>query len=409
MRSNYKPLGNYIHEVNVRNKSSQVTNLLGVSIQKILIPSIANTVGTDMSTYRLVKKNQFAYGPVTSRNGDKISIALNSTEDAIVSQSYKTFEIKDCNELLPEYLMMWFRRPEFDRYARFMSHGSTRETFGWNEMCETELPIPSIEKQREIVKEYNVIKDRIELNNKMITKLEETAQAIYKQWFVDFDFPDENGKPYKSSGGEMAWCEELEKEMPRGWNFSAIDTEFDVSIGRTPPRNETKWFSKDITNDVKWISIKDIVNCNSYIFSTNECLTKEAIVKFRIPIIPENTTILTFKMTVGKLAITTEEMISNEAIAHFNKKDTSKLSSEYIYCQLSAFNFNKLGTTSSIVTSINSTMIKNLTIIIPTAAMIEKFNYYVNPIFNLKKIYIKEIESLYCIRDLLLSGLATNL
>lgn len=190
MRSNYKKLGDFIEEVNVRNKNLSVERLLGVSIQKILIPSIANTVGTDMSRYKVVRKNQFAYGPVTSRNGEKISIALLEDYDsAIISQSYKVFKIIDEQELEPEYLMMWFRRLEFDRYARFMSHGSTRETFDWSELCETELPVPSIEKQREIVAEYNVVKNRIKLNEHLNQKLEETAQALYKHWFVDFEFP----------------------------------------------------------------------------------------------------------------------------------------------------------------------------------------------------------------------------
>ena len=186
MRSKYKKLGKYIQEVNNRNSELKVEKLLGVSIKKILMPSIANTVGTDMSTYKIIKRNQFAYGPVTSRNGNKISVALLEEFDkAIVSQAYVVFEIIDHNELLPEYLMMWFRRPEFDRYARFKSHGSARETFDWVEMCETELPVPSIEKQRAFVKEYNTIVNRIKLNEQLNQKLEETAQALYKHWFVE--------------------------------------------------------------------------------------------------------------------------------------------------------------------------------------------------------------------------------
>lgn len=222
-KSNYKKLGNYIQIVNKRDTGKTVDKLLGVSIRKVLIPSIANIIGTDMSTYKIIQKNQFAYGPVTSRNGDKISVALlEEYEEAIVSQAYTVFEVIDKNELLPEYLMMWFRRPEFDRYARFKSHGSAREIFDWAEMCDTELPIPSIEKQLEIVREYNVIQNRIVLNNQLISKLEEAAQTIYKQWFVDFEFPDENGLPYKSNGGEMVWCEELEKEIPEGWRLGVL-------------------------------------------------------------------------------------------------------------------------------------------------------------------------------------------
>ena len=182
----YKRLGDYIREVDVRNRDLSVTTLLGVSISKEFIPSIANTIGTDMSTYKIVCKGQFAYGPVTSRNGDKVSIALLANEDnAIISQAYTVFEVKDCNVLLPEYLMMWFRRPEFDRYARFHSHGSAREIFDWSEMCDVMLPIPSIERQREIVAEYETLSKRIYLNEQMISKLEETAQTLYRKMFVD--------------------------------------------------------------------------------------------------------------------------------------------------------------------------------------------------------------------------------
>jgi len=223
MRLNYKLLGKYIQPVNGRNNDLGDLPLVGLSIQKKFIPSIANTIGTDMTTYRIIERNQFAFGPVTSRNGDKITIALfNDYDKALISQAYVPFEVKENNELDPEYLMMWFRRPEFDRYARFKSHGSAREIFDWEEMCNTLLPVPNIDKQREIVKEYNVIQNRIALNQQLIQKLEETAQAIYREWFVYFEFPDENGKPYKSNGGEMVWCEELEKEIPKGWNVGVL-------------------------------------------------------------------------------------------------------------------------------------------------------------------------------------------
>lgn len=247
MPSNYKRLGDYIQEVTIKNRDLSNIPLLGVSIKKVLMSSIANTIGTDMSTYKLIRKNQFAYGSVTSRNGDKISIALlEEYDNAMVSQAYTVFEVIDENELLPEYLMMWFRRPEFDRYARYMSHGSAREIFSWTEMCETLLPIPSIEKQREIVREYNTIQNRIALNNQLISKLEETAQAIYKQWFVDFEFPHNlchaelvsastsSTLGYKSAGGKMVWCAELEKEIPEGWEFLNLSDIAEIIMGQSP-------------------------------------------------------------------------------------------------------------------------------------------------------------------------------
>ena len=135
-------LGNYIRQVDTRNTEKKVSLLLGVSIEKQFIESIANTIGTDMSTYKIVRKGQFAYGPVTSRNGDKVSIALLEQEECIISSSYTVFEITDTEVLLPQYLMLWFRRPEFDRYARFHSHGSAREIFDWDELCNVLLPVP---------------------------------------------------------------------------------------------------------------------------------------------------------------------------------------------------------------------------------------------------------------------------
>lgn len=220
----YRNLRDYIEVVDIRNTDLSVTKLLGVSVKKIFIDSIANTVGTDFKKYKLVRKHQFTYIPDTSRRGDKIGVAMLEEYDiAIVSQAYTVFKIIDENKLNPEYLMMWFRRPEFDRYARFKSHGSVREIFDWDEMCDVSLPIPSIEKQNEIVKEYNTIINRINLNETLNQKLEETAQALYKHWFVDFEFPNENGNPYKSSGGEMVYCEDVEKEIPIGFKFGCLN------------------------------------------------------------------------------------------------------------------------------------------------------------------------------------------
>lgn len=167
MKLNYKRLGDYIQQIDVRNKDEKVTRLLGVSIEKKFIESIANTIGTDMSTYKIVKHGQFAYGPVTSRNGDKVSIALLTEEECIISSSYIVFEITDTKKLLPEYLNLWFKRPEFDRYARFHSHGSAREIIDWEEMCNVELPVPSLDRQQKIVKAYKIIEDRIALKRKI--------------------------------------------------------------------------------------------------------------------------------------------------------------------------------------------------------------------------------------------------
>ena len=178
MRTDYKVLGDYIQLVDQRNRDLSVTNLLGVSIEKRFIPSIANIVGTDLSSYKVVRTGQFAYGPVTSRNGEKISIAYLDGEACIISSSYTVFEVVKKNELDSEYLMLWFSRPEFDRYARYKSHGSVREIFDWNELCMVELPVPAIEEQRNIVKAYKAITDRIALKKQINDNLANTEQAI---------------------------------------------------------------------------------------------------------------------------------------------------------------------------------------------------------------------------------------
>ena len=211
-----KRLGNYIREVDVRNRDLEVTKLLGVSISKEFMPSIANTIGTDMSSYKVVESRQFAYGPVTSRNGDKVSIALyKEDESAIISQAYTVFEVKNKQELLPEYLMMWFRRPEFDRYARFKSHSSAREIFSWEEMCDVELPVPSIEQQHKIVSEYEAVTRRIRLNEQIIAKLEETAQTLYRKMFVDG----------------------IDKEnLPEGWRMGTLGEIAKIKAGGDKPK-----------------------------------------------------------------------------------------------------------------------------------------------------------------------------
>ena len=214
----YKRLGDYIKEVNVRNKDLKVTNLQGVSISKQFIPSIANTIGTDMSTYKVVNPGQFAYGPVTSRNGDKVSIALyKGDDDAIISQAYTVFEVVDKDKMSSEYLMMWFQRPEFDRYARFHSHGSAREIFDWDELCDVYIPLPDIARQREIVEEYETLSRRIRLNELIIEKLEATAQALYRKMFVDG----------------------IDKEkLPEGWRMGIIGDLFELQRGFDLPSQE---------------------------------------------------------------------------------------------------------------------------------------------------------------------------
>ena len=231
----YKRLGDYINEIVEFNENNQIKILQGVSNRKYFQKAKTNTIGIDLSKYRVAHYNQFVFNRATTRNGDRISIALRKDESCIVSPSYRIFEVKDVNILDPDYLLMWFKRPEFDRYARFKSHGSAHEFFDMQEMCEVELPIPSIEEQIELVKQYHTIGDKIKVNEQISEKLETTAQTLYKQWFVDFEFPNEDGKPYRFSGGKMVFNEELAKEIPEGWELGTLKDFVLIKNGKSKP------------------------------------------------------------------------------------------------------------------------------------------------------------------------------
>ncbi|MFW5700312.1 MAG: restriction endonuclease subunit S [Cyclobacteriaceae bacterium] len=245
MRSNYRRIGDFIELVKEKNTSFKYTELLGINIDKFFMPSVANVVGANMANYQVVRKGQFACNRMHVGRDYRIPIALSrNTEPFIVSPAYDVFEITNTNELNEEYLMMWFSRPEFDRNAWFYTDADVRGGLAWEAFCNMQLPVPSIEKQEEIVAEYNTVVNRIKLNEQLNQKLEETAQAIYKHWFVEYEFPiskeqaaemgkpELEGQPYKSSGGKMVWCEELKKEVPEGWEVKRIKNVAHLKYGK---------------------------------------------------------------------------------------------------------------------------------------------------------------------------------
>lgn len=305
-KENYRRLGDYIREVDVRNRDLEVKELLGVSISKEFIPSIANTIGTDMSSYKVVEPLQFAYGPVTSRNGDKVSIALYTGKGKIIiSQAYTVFEVKNQDELLPEYLMMWFRRPEFDRYARFKSHGSAREIFSWEEMCDVFLPIPPIEQQRKIVAEYEAVSRRIRLNEQMIARLEETAQALYHKMFVDG----------------------IDKEnLPEGWSMGAVCDFGNVITGKTPSSD----YPEDFGIDTSFITPGDFQNYNKFAIGSERRLSTMGIERLKNKILTKGSVLVTcIGSDMGKVVVASEQCITNQQINSIIVK--KEFYSDYLY------------------------------------------------------------------------------
>jgi type I restriction enzyme S subunit len=389
MRLNYKPLGKYIQPVVGRNNDLGDLPLVGLSIQKKFIPSIANTIGTDMSTYRIIERNQFAYGPVTSRNGDKITIALfNDFDKALISQAYVPFEVKDRNELDPEYLMMWFRRPEFDRYARFKSHGSAREIFDWEEMCNTLLPIPHIEKQREIVKEYNTIQNRIALNQQLIQKLEETAQAIYREWFVE--------------GIDL-------ENLPEGWEIKKLSDFCDIKGGkRLPKGNELN----DDKNGNPYIKVADmtkdkfIVLNDSFQFVSNEI--QKSISRY---IVQTGDIIISIVGTIGLVNIVDSTLLNANLTENCYRLTNFKaVHSDYLYYYLIS-PFGKKEIESRTVGGVQAKLpmynVQSLPVVLPKKELLQKFENALNPINDLQNTLTKENHKLTELKALLLSRLAS--
>lgn len=369
MRTGYEVLGNYIRLVDKRNRDLSITNLLGVSIEKRFIPSIANIIGTDLSNYKVVQTGQFAYGPVTSRNGEKISIAYLEGEDCIISSSYTVFEVINKNKLDAEYLMLWFSRPEFDRYARYKSHGSVREIFDWDELCMVELPVPSIEKQRSIVKAYKTITDRIALKKRINDNLFATTQAIYKSWFVDFE-------PFAGI-------------CPRNWLNGCVDdiAEFYDSM-RKPLSSLERADMERIYPYYGAVSIVDYVD--DFIFDGEYLLVSED----GIYVVDENGHPLLQHIT-GKFWANNHAHIL-KGKAGFNE--------DSLYLFLANTNMAPI-VTGAAQPKINQANLKSFPITIPTSDVIEKFNALIQPFFDQRLSNEAQVKKLENLKDLLLSRL----
>lgn len=278
--------------------------------------------------------------------------------------------------------------------------------------------LPSLDEQKRIAGVLGAFDDKIELLQKQNTTLENMAKALFKSWFVDFDVvhAKQQGQPKAAVMQQYHLTEELYNlfpssfepsslgPIPTGWQVKTAQEIANILIGRTPPRKESKWFSNDSKNHV-WISIKDLGNCGIFINNSSEYLTEEAVNKFRIPIIPANTVVLSFKLTVGRVAIAGRNMLSNEAIAQFQN---SILPPSYLYFTLKNTSFSSLGSTSSIATAINSNTIKHMDILVANTKIIDIFTNEVEPLFNKIQTNNKQIQTLTEMRDALLPRLISG-
>ena len=377
MKEGYRLLGDFIQPVDERNRDLKVDYLLGVSISKQFIPSIANIVGTDLSSYKIVHTGQFAYGPVTSRNGEKISIALLRDKDCIISSSYTVFEVVNKNALDPEYLMLWFSRPEFDRYARYMSHGSVREIFDWDELCKVELPVPSIDKQRSIVKAYQTITERIELKRRINDNLEAQLSGVYHSFF---DAPGNSVPGLISDLGEVVG-------------------------GATPSTDNPEYFCDD---GIAWISPKDLTGTGlKFIYRGELCITESAYNSCSTKLMPAGTVLFTSRAPVGTIAIAMNDICTNQGFKSVIPK--KEIGTAFVYYFLKEnkqlIESHASGTTFM---EVSGTVLKSIPAIVPKPEVASRFAAICMPLFEEQRQNELEIGRLQELRQTLISSISSR-
>lgn len=307
-RADYKRLGDYIREVDVRNRDLEVTKLVGLTIDKSFIPSVANVISTDLSKYKIIRKEQFACSLMQVSRDGKVPIAMLEEREAIMSPAYPVFEVLDTTKLLPQYLMMWFSRKEFDREASFYAVGGVRGSLTWEDFCDMTLPIPPIEQQQKIVSEYEAITRRIRLNEQIIAKLEETAQALYRKMFVDG----------------------IDKEnLPEGWRMGTIG-EFckEIKSGGTPSRSNIKFWNSP---QYRWLKSGEVTN--NIIFDTEEYISEDALNGSSAKIIPEGAVVMAmYGATASQVAYLACQTTTNQACCNMITNSFEEAAYLYFHC-----------------------------------------------------------------------------
>ena len=394
-------------------------------------------IGLDSVKNYLVPKNSIAVSCIGSDMGKAYLLS----EDSVTNQQINTLIVNKNHN----FEFIYYKLSIMQDYLKSIAGGSATPILNKSHFSEIEIELPDLDTQNNFVEKLKYLDKKIQLNTQINQTLEQIAQALFKSWFVDFDpvrakvqalsdgmsleqaelaamqtisgkTPEELTSLSQTQPDRYAElaetakafpCEMVEIDgvaVPKGWEYKPADKLFDIGIGKTPPRKETEWFSTN-PDDMQWISIKDMGNSGVFITESSEFLTNQAVDKFNIRKIPENTVLLSFKLTIGRVSITTSKTTTNEAIAHFKITDKSFLTTEYLYLFFQQFDFNSLGSTSSIATAVNSKTIKGIEILIPNEELIKAFKMKISNIFAQIKNLTIENKNLVETRDLLLPKL----
>lgn len=352
-----------------------IGNRLDIITDKIVY--VSEEDADRLKKYR-VKEGDIVY----SRRGDVEKCAYIGTKENGWLCGTGCLRIRiDMTMAHPRFVAYYLSTEEVKSWISNNAVGTTMPNLNSGILQCVDMLLPPIDEQKRIAGVLSSLDDKIDLLHRENATLEALAETLFHHYFIENPNPE--------------------------WKEAKLGDVAKIGIGRTPPRKETKWFSTS-SIDVKWISIKDMGEQGVFIFNTAESLTKDAVETFKIPTIPPNTVVLSFKMTVGRIGITTKKMLSNEAIAHFLLDDNTSITKEYLYLYLKSYKYDTLGSTSSIVTSINSAMIKDIEITIPDNNTMNIFDTQVMPIFEKIKSNQQQMQTLTTQRDILLPYLMSG-
>lgn len=373
-------LGDYIRVVNGRNRELKVMKLVGLTIDKAFIPSVANVIGTDLSNYKVICREQFACSLMQVSRDGRMPVAMFEEDEAIMSPAYPMFEVVDKTKLLPQYLMMWFSRSEFDREASYYAVGGVRGSLTWEDFCNMQLPVPSIERQREIVSECETLTRRIRLNNQMIEKLEATAQALYRHTFVD---------------------NTNKEDLPEGWHMDTIGDYAKVRSGYAFP---SEWWQKE---GIPVIKISNIFN-NTIIAKDCDCVSLDKLEYAKNYIANNGDVVIAMTgATLGKLAIVPQNgLLVNQRVGLFNLGPTPLDKASYLYWLLKQDDIQKEIITvggDSAQANISNSDIENIKVAMAPQKQIDDFNSYGKIVLSLITLKNKENEKITELQSLLLA------
>lgn len=366
----YKTIEELVTRVDERNNGGIVSELIGVSIDKCFIKSVANTNGTDLSKYKIIRKNDFAVSLMQVSRDGKIPVArLEEYEEAIMSPAYPIFRVKDKNVILPEYLEMWFKRPEFDREAAFIAVGGVRGSMPWEEFAKMKLPVPPIEKQRKIVNAYKIVTDRIALKQKINDNLEAQANAIFSSSAPDFT------------------------DLQPIHNFGMVIT------GKTPPTSVAEYYG----NDIPFIKTPDM-HGNVYITSSECSLSKAGADSQKNKYIPKNTVVVAcIGANAGEVALTSYIAQTNQQINAVISKYPCFL---YFSIKAHTAELRTLGEGSSTMININKTSFEKYEIPTPSDNTLQQLEHKLSIVFSTILHNLQEIDRLNETKDLLVTQLS---